>query len=111
MSMERQLNGASNQTGQRGDDAMISRMKARYSKGVIVPMEAHDIEEGANLFVSVEVETHDADPSLAVDDECQPPAAGRDLHDPEDYFEKRAASTKHRLVGSKEKPLFTPIMR
>ena len=65
---------------------MISRMKARYSKGVIVPLEAHDLEEGANLFVSVEVETLDANPSLAVDDEC----LNQKLDDLyiEDYFEK-----------------------
>ena len=34
---------------------MISRMKARYSKGVIVPMEALDLEEGAELLIDVSV--------------------------------------------------------
>ena len=65
---------------------MISRMKARYSKGVIVPLEAHDLEEGANLFVSVEVETYNGNPRLEIDDEC----LNQQLDDLyiEDYFEK-----------------------
>ncbi len=65
---------------------MISRMKARYSKGVIVPLEALDLEEGANLLVSVEVETHAGDASLTSDAMC----LNQKLDDLyiEDYFEK-----------------------
>lgn len=37
---------------------MISDVKARYSKGAIVPLERLDIEEGANLSVSIEIEHH-----------------------------------------------------
>ena len=34
---------------------MIESVKARYSKGVIVPMEALDIEEGADLSITIDV--------------------------------------------------------
>ena len=40
---------------------MISKMKARYSKGVIVPLEALDLEEGAELFIDVSVAPHRSD--------------------------------------------------
>ena len=39
---------------------MISGVKATYSKGAIVPLKPLDIEEGAELFVSVEVESQTA---------------------------------------------------
>ena len=65
---------------------MISRMKARYSKGVIVPLEALDLEEGANLFVSVEVDTHDENSRLTSDARCLNQRLD-DLYI-EDYFEK-----------------------
>ncbi len=35
---------------------MISGVKATYSKGAIVPLKPLDIEEGADLSISVEVE-------------------------------------------------------
>ena len=34
---------------------MIESIKARYSKGVIVPMEALDIEEGADLSITIDI--------------------------------------------------------
>lgn len=40
---------------------MISRMKARYSKGVIVPLEALDLEEGTELFIDVSIAPHRSD--------------------------------------------------
>lgn len=36
---------------------MIDGVKARYSNGAIMPLEPLDIEEGANLRVSIEVES------------------------------------------------------
>ena len=36
---------------------MINGVKATYSNGAIVPLKPLDIEEGANLSVSVEVES------------------------------------------------------
>lgn len=33
---------------------MIESVKARYSKGVIVPMEALDIEDGADLSITID---------------------------------------------------------
>ena len=34
---------------------MIESVKARYSRGVIVPMEALDIEEGADLSITIDI--------------------------------------------------------
>ena len=39
---------------------MISGVKATYSKGAIVPLKPLDIEEGADLSISVEVESRTA---------------------------------------------------
>ena len=39
---------------------MISGVKATYSKGAIVPLKPLDIEEGAELSVSIEVESQTA---------------------------------------------------
>ena len=44
---------------------MIESVKARYSRGVIVPMEALDIEEGADLSITIDV---------------KPPLSGRGTH-------------------------------
>ena len=35
---------------------MITGVKAKYSKGAILPMEPLEIEEGASLSISIEVE-------------------------------------------------------
>ena len=42
---------------------LIEGVKAKYSKGAIVPLEPLDIEEGASLSVSIDVHTKS-------DDEC-----------------------------------------
>lgn len=42
---------------------MIDGVKARYSKGAIVPLEPLDIEEGANLSISIEVKPNHKNPS------------------------------------------------
>ena len=39
---------------------MINGVKATYSNGAIVPLKPLDIEEGARLSVSVEVESRDS---------------------------------------------------
>ena len=37
---------------------MITNVKARYSKGVLVPLEPLDLEEGEEILVTVEEKTH-----------------------------------------------------
>ena len=80
---------------------MISRMKARYSKGVIVPLEAHDLEEGSELFIDVSVA-----PSRSDEERMKRTmsAAGgwKGRHDPE---ELKRRLYEARLAGSKEKPV------
>ena len=39
---------------------MITNVKARYSNGVLVPLEPLDLEEGEEILVSVEEKTHDS---------------------------------------------------
>lgn len=39
---------------------MLKGVKARYSRGAIVPLEPLDIEEGANLFISIQVDTRES---------------------------------------------------
>ncbi len=39
---------------------MLKGVKARYSRGAIVPLEPLDIEEGANLFISIHVEARES---------------------------------------------------
>ena len=36
---------------------MVNSVRATYSKGAIVPLEPLDLEEGANLSISIEVES------------------------------------------------------
>ena len=47
---------------------MISGVKAKYSNGAIVPLERLDIEEGANLSVSIEVEHHHEETTSKTDE-------------------------------------------
>ena len=65
---------------------MISGVKARYSKGAIVPLEPLDIEEGANLSISIDVEPAREDSSSNTDEKCLNQTLD-DLY-VEDYFEK-----------------------
>ena len=65
---------------------MIDSIKARYSRGTIVPLEPLDIEEGANLSISIEVEPRHEKPSSRTDGECLNQTL--DALYVEDYFEK-----------------------
>ena len=65
---------------------MIDGVKARYSKGAIVPLEPLDIEEGASLSVSIEVDPDRKRPGSSTDGECLNQTLD-DLHI-EDYLEK-----------------------
>ena len=66
-------------------NAMINGVKAKYSKGAIVPLEPLDIEEGADLSISIEVESGSSDPAPATGGD--PKHTLEDLYI-EDYFEK-----------------------
>ena len=80
---------------------MISRMKARYSKGVIVPMEAHELEEGAELSIDVSVAPRRSDEERM---KRTMSAAGgwKGRHDPE---ELKRTLYEARRRGSSENPV------
>ena len=65
---------------------MISGVKARYSKGAIVPLEPLDLEEGADLSISIEVEP-DRNNLASTTGEGRPSHTLDALYI-EDYFEK-----------------------
>ncbi len=65
---------------------MINDVKARYSNGAIVLLEQLDIEEGANLSISIEVEPDHEKPTSGADEQCLNETLDA-LHI-EDYFEK-----------------------
>ena len=65
---------------------MISGVKARYSKGAIVLLEPLDIEEGADLSISIEVESDRNNPASATGGDN--PKHTLDALYIEDYFEK-----------------------
>ena len=77
---------------------MISDVKATYSKGAIVPLEPLDIEEGAELSVSVEVESRTARANRGL--EALRAIAGRwkGTHDPDelirDIYQARLSGTR-----------------
>ena len=78
---------------------MIDGVKARYSNGAIMLLEPLDIEEGANLRVSIEVES----PASRADRSRKAlrAAAGgwKGSHDPDelirDIYEARLAGSRH----------------
>ena len=65
---------------------IINGVKARYSKGAIIPLEPLDIKEGASLSLSVEIEPGRESPSSENDGECLNQTL--DALYIEDYFEK-----------------------
>ena len=65
---------------------MIDGVKARYSNGAIVPLERLDIEEGARLSISIEVEPEHDKPTSTTDEQCLNQRLDA-LH-VADYFEK-----------------------
>ena len=67
-------------------NAMISGVKATYSKGAIVPLEPLDLEEGADLSISIEVEPDRSNPASTTGGNN--PSRTLDALYIEDYFEK-----------------------
>ena len=77
---------------------MISGVKATYSKGAIVPLKPLDIEEGADLSISVEVESQKARAKRGL--KALRATAGRwkGTHDPDelirDIYQARLSGTR-----------------
>ena len=77
---------------------MISGVKATYSKGAIVPLKPLDIEEGAGLSISVEVESRAARAKRGL--KALRATAGRwkGTHDPDelirDVYQARLSGTR-----------------
>ena len=65
---------------------MINRVKATYSNGTIVPLEQLDIEEGANLSISIEIEPNHKKPISTTEEQSLNQTL--DALYIEDYFEK-----------------------
>ena len=65
---------------------MIDGIKARYFNGAIVPLERLDIEEGASLSISIEIEPDRDKPTSTTDEQCLNQRLDA-LH-VEDYFAK-----------------------
>ena len=77
---------------------VTKHFRARYSKGVLEPLEAIDLEEGAEVSLSIE-ET----PSPKHDPEAMRAGAGGWVgqHDPE---ELKRTIYEARITGSRERP-------
>ena len=79
---------------------MKTVVKARYRKGAIMPLEPLDIEEGASLRVSVEVES-DASRAERGLQALRAAAGGwKGSHDPDELirniYEARLAGSRHK---------------
>ena len=80
---------------------MISGVKATYTKGAIVPLKPLDIEEGADLSISVEVESRTSRGKRGL--KALRATAGRwkGTHDPDDLIRDIYEA---RLTGTKREP-------
>lgn len=77
---------------------MIANVRARFSDGVLRPLEPLDLEEGADVMVSIE----DVPPPERTIEALRASAGGWvGLHDPEDL---KRMIYEARLTGSREKP-------
>ena len=80
---------------------MIANVRARFSNGVLMPLEPLDLEEGREVMVSI-----DADPQLSDEERLKitKSAAGgwKGSQDPE---ELKRMLYEARLTGSREKPV------
>ena len=80
---------------------MINSVEARYLNGAIVPMETLDIEEGASLLVSIEVQSQVSDAERGL--KALRATAGRwkGTHDPDELISNIYES---RLVNTRPEP-------
>ena len=88
---------------------MISGVRARYSNGAIVPLERLDIEEGANLSLSIEVEPHHEKPTSKTDE--QGLNRTLDARYIEDYVEKARLGTSEPLADKPDHEMFAELRR
>ena len=80
---------------------MLNGVKAKYSKGAIMPLEPLDIEEGANLRVSIEIEP-DASRAERSRKALRAAAGGwKGSHDPDELIRDIYEA---RLTGSRPDP-------
>ena len=80
---------------------MITRVRAKFTNGHIVPLERLDIEEGADLSVDIDVESGDSDLERMM--KTMSAAGGwKGRHDPE---ELKRMLYEARLSGSRERPI------
>ena len=79
---------------------MIESVKARYSGGVIVPMEALDIEEGADLSITIDVK-----PPLSGEERIKlTKSAAGSWKGSRDPVELKRMIYKARISGSRAQP-------
>ena len=80
---------------------MVTRVKAKFTNGHIVPLERLDIEEGAELSVDIDIAPSRSDQERM---KRTMSAAGgwKGHHDPE---ELKRTLYEARLIGSREKPV------
>ena len=78
---------------------MIDDVKARYSKGAIVPLEPLDIEEGASLCITIEVESRSARARRGLKALRASAGGWKGTHDPDelirDIYLARLAGSRH----------------
>ncbi len=84
---------------------MVEGVKARYSQGAIMPLEPLDIEEGASLRISIEVESRTARGERGLKALRASAGGWKGTHDPDelirDIYEARLTGSRHlqRLQG------------
>ena len=80
---------------------MLDSVRARYSKGAIMPLEPLDIEEGASLWINIQVESG-ASRAERSRKALRAAAGGwKGTHDPDDLirdiYEARLRGSRHEL--------------
>ena len=77
---------------------MIDSVEARYLNGAIVPMETLDIEEGASLLVSIEVQSQVSDAERGLKALRATAGGWKGTHDPDELigniYESRLVNTR-----------------
>ena len=80
---------------------MINSVEARYLNGAIVPLETLDIEEGASLLVSVEVQPQVSDAKRGLKALRATAGGWKGTHDPDELISNIYES---RLVNTRPQP-------
>ena len=80
---------------------MINSVEARYLNGAIVPMETLDIEEGASLLVSIEVQSQVSDVERGLKALRATAGGWKGTHDPDELITN---IYENRLVNTRPEP-------